>query len=451
MYDTEDTLAEYTMLALEPPQSQLLPGRRVDKLDRDRFISVRDFDMKDKRSRNYNKIHSQDYSRLRDGAVNRTIEAPKYKKASKSVSSQDYGKPVRAPWEKDYPKPRVGAGILGYSESGGLGLKKKKSRLNGYKKSVLNDPIEAVDDPRPNRSRQNPDWDSSQQRDVYGDSKVPERLEFGKNTWDSSSCSEFSTQQMESERSVKRLTSANRPKSAGQAMYQAGQLSDSDDSFYDGEIEVVDLDDPVFAYEREFEEAKNSRNAPKSNRPSASLDVNESDSAKTLSPRTGYHDDIENMNKQTLESPESGFGLSGERPQSDRYYDPHSQPRPTTSHGRRRVQSEPDIERASNIPVRTKARTPKQTLDNKIYNSNSVMSGSLYTNSVDKVILKYSGLTVKKSASHYPGQTSIHASRIDTQPARAPLPRKLKPISRREKIGHSTPTSRGEIDYKVSH
>ncbi|ESO83367.1 hypothetical protein LOTGIDRAFT_169436 [Lottia gigantea] len=261
-----------------------------------------------------------------------------------------------------------------------------------------------------------------------------------------------------------------RPKSAGQALYHADS---DDDSSLDGEIEVIDIDnDDTFIV---IQDTVDSNLNVNTNFVSDQLSDRRK-SLETVGHANRYYGNTENTSKHGRQLSGSESEKRDGRIHSD--INPPNYTENTLSPAtfdRRRVKSD-----SSALPLqdnyvdkRRESETFQSDSDGTrfIKKSNSVNNrqksnvksdalhpeiptDKTYARAVENVLTKYSHMTVRagnSSESSHPGRFGSRAGENHlSHGQRASLPRKLKPLLNREKLGHVNQDQNQMIDYPDS-
>ncbi|KAK6172151.1 hypothetical protein SNE40_015878 [Patella caerulea] len=268
---------------------------------------------------------------------------------------------------------------------------------------------------------------------------------------------------------------AIRPKSAGQALYAADS---DDDSSLDGEIEYIDIeqDDSFFLG---YEDEGYFKETPKRD----SIDNKNGKYQENVGHANRFHGNQEDISKQTdqlyvSESEKYIDGIYSDNITSNQASLENTLS-PTTQEQRRRIKSDSstmsprnnffdrrreseiiqrDIEKSEFIrKANSLNKKPQSYMKNETIQSD-MYSDKTYAKAVEKVLTKYSNMSMSSGEKRGDLRADLGAVRpiagqmtgkSATYGMRASMPRKLKPLLNREKIGHVNQDRTSEIDYRV--
>ena len=266
-----------------------------------------------------------------------------------------------------------------------------------------------------------------------------------------------------------------RPKSAGQAMFMRVNClsSESDDSSLDGEIEVIDLDDSL-----QFSDDVSAMpvSVLMEDRYRGTVDnavtVHANDDVGNFKRSNGRqfdsrgHDVTSGLVKTTDENDVSDPFVKRSR-------------KFLTTEPRRRIKSETDVpgpagelfvkpNKSQSVKIKRglNSKSSYQILEHQenkpkiTQQKSSIVSdvGSrkpkfgkekLYADAFEKVLSKYSKFTIARDGSTQPVQAEVPDKRAGARAARANVPRKLKPILKREKLSPISQNKSGERDFQI--
>ncbi|XP_041373749.1 uncharacterized protein LOC121386799 [Gigantopelta aegis] len=268
-----------------------------------------------------------------------------------------------------------------------------------------------------------------------------------------------------------------RPKSAGQAMYMRVNClsSESDDSSLDGEIEVIDLDDSlqfnddvsavpvsVFLEDRYYGPVDNTLIVNPDD--DVGQFKNHNSNGSNFEPRT--HGGIRGPVKKTDENDVTDLSAKRSR-------------KLMTSEPRRRIKSEANIQRTadelsfkqnkfqsvkvkrglnSDFPYQISEHQENQPKFSQQKGSVVTDLGNLkprfgkekqYSDAFEKVLSKYSKFTIARDGTTQPAPMDVRDKRTGARATRVHVPRKLKPILKREKLSPISQNKSGERDFQI--